>query len=81
MSAFRQQAGEHLQSTVFLGAQAVDVSLEDTNVVVEFFDQASRELVRGTAVSGDAVPGAAPGWRLVDEGLRFDTHRVVAGVA
>src|SRR5258708_15926232 len=53
-----KHACENLEAEIFFVAQAVGASLEDSDFVVEAFDEAERDLVFGFAVGGDTVPVA-----------------------
>ena len=52
----REHAGQDLEAQVFLIAQTIGTALKDADFVVETFDEAEGDFVRGAAVSGDAVP-------------------------
>jgi hypothetical protein len=41
---------------MFFVAQSVCASLDDADLVVEALDESERDLVLGSAVSGDAIP-------------------------
>jgi hypothetical protein len=53
-----QHASEYFEPQVFLVAQAVGTSLDDTDFVVEPLDEAQRDFVLRFAVCGDAIPMA-----------------------
>ena len=56
ISERRQHASEDFEPKVFLVAQAVGTTLDDTDLVVQAFDEAERDFVLWLAVGGDAVP-------------------------
>jgi len=56
ISELRQHAREDLQAQVLLIPQAVGSSLKDTDLVVEAFNKAERDLVLWLAVSSDPRP-------------------------
>ena len=56
LSESGQHARENLQSQVFLVAQSIGAALNHTNLVVQSFHEAKRDLVLWLAVGGDAIP-------------------------
>src|SRR3970040_3108980 len=55
-SELGQHAREYLQSQVFLVAQPVCASLDDTNFIVQTFHESKRDLVLWLAVGSDPIP-------------------------
>jgi len=55
-SQLRQHRSENLESQIFFISQSVGAPLDDTNLVVQSFDESQRDFVFRSAVSGDAVP-------------------------
>jgi hypothetical protein len=51
-----QHASEYFDAKVLLVAQAVGVSLDDADFVVEPFDEAGRDFVPRIAIGADAIP-------------------------
>ena len=55
-SKLRQHAGQDLQAKVLLVAQPVRSALDDTDLVVQPFDETERNLILGFAVRRETVP-------------------------
>ena len=51
-----QHAGEHLESKVIFVSQAVRLSLDDADFVVESFDESERHFVIDVTIADDSVP-------------------------
>jgi len=56
ISQLRHHAVDHLQAQILFVAQAVGAALDDADLVIEFFDEAARNFVLGSAVGSDAIP-------------------------
>src|SRR5215510_14725092 len=55
-SQLRQHRSENLESQIVFVSQSVGPPLDDTNLVVQSFDESERDFVFRSAVRGDAVP-------------------------
>src|SRR5262245_65801890 len=55
-SQLRQHSSKNLEPQIFFVSQSVGSSLDDTNLVIQSFDEPQRDFVFRSAVSGNAVP-------------------------
>src|SRR5262244_4083125 len=55
-SQLRQHSSKNLEPQIFFVSQSVGTSLNDTNLVIESFDEAQGDFVFGSAVGSNAVP-------------------------
>jgi hypothetical protein len=55
-SQFREHRREDFQPQIFLVAQSIRTSLDDTDLVVEPFDEAERDLVFWLAIGVNSIP-------------------------
>ena len=54
----REHARQNLQAQIFLVAQSISPSLQNTNLVIQSFDKAQRHLVLRLTIGSDAIPVA-----------------------
>src|SRR5215475_12948094 len=55
-SQLRQHSSKNLEPQIFFVSQSVGTSLNDTNLVIESFDEAQGDFVFGSAVGSNSVP-------------------------
>ena len=77
-SNFGEHGEEDFQPQIFLVAQPMCPSLDDTDLVVEFLDETERDLVFWLAVSGDSIPMTLD--HLGELLVRFQTLPLQAGL-